>query len=379
MDVSIRAIRVMQRLAVGVTLLAAGESVAATIVYYDYPNGSFDANASTIIYKINNNNVFVGTDIPQSGGAAGSTRAFYSTNVGGVNNPSLSGEISSFAANFGAVAARVAAYGINDAGVVVGNINRGDNNTDVGSFKTTYLPGGTEYLPGGFGGSFVPNGIGNHSYILDINNHGDFVGFTSRNTLATQGFLVTGFVPTGSPGVPGGPGTTPGTTSLFGNTANGSHTEAHGINDADQIVGYFAGNNGNDPHTAFLKNSPSDPLTAFQIGGRSTDFWDINNLGEIVGSFLGADGLTHGLYLSQFGGTPVQFDIPGATGTAILGLNDRGIAVGIYGLPGSNKTHGFLLTDFRATSDPIDTPEPASLALLGGGLAGLWITRRRRA
>jgi uncharacterized membrane protein len=91
----------------------------------------------------------------------------------------------------------------------------------------------------------------------------------------------------------------------------------------------------------------------------STQVWDMNDSGEVVGLYTDATKKTHGFLLrlgdafSTFGITPqggisgafefISIDYPGATFTAAVGINSRGDIVGGY-KDAAGKMHGFFLT-----------------------------------
>jgi hypothetical protein len=75
-------------------------------------------------------------------------------------------------------------------------------------------------------------------------------------------------------------------------------------------------------------------------GAASTQAFDIDNRGQIVGEYRDAVGIFHG-FLRDPGGTFTTVDVPGATGTSITGINDRGQMIGLYADAGG-KSHGFL-------------------------------------
>src|SRR5512132_2885782 len=82
----------------------------------------------------------------------------------------------------------------------------------------------------------------------------------------------------------------------------------------------------------------------------STEAWGVNDMDQIVGSYLIDTGL-HGFLLS--GGTYITLDDPLATiGTAALGLNATGQIVGYY--QNANGYHGFLYSGGIYTT--IDDP-----------------------
>lgn len=78
-------------------------------------------------------------------------------------------------------------------------------------------------------------------------------------------------------------------------------------------------------------------------GSTFTSAWDVNPLGEIVGSFANADG-SYG-YLRTIDDEYVTIDFPGATATVAFGINVGGDVVGRYAAAG--KTYGFLASATR--------------------------------
>lgn len=103
--------------------------------------------------------------------------------------------------------------------------------------------------------------------------------------------------------------------------------------------------------TAFGQiNSPTYHYVAINFpGAASTEAHGINNFGEIVGFFnIGVANCQFGSTLCRFHGFKLKnkvftrIDIPGATDTRVLGLNDAGDVVGDY-RTSDNNIHGFLL------------------------------------
>lgn len=94
-------------------------------------------------------------------------------------------------------------------------------------------------------------------------------------------------------------------------------------------------------------------------GAASTLAWGVSTRGDIVGSYVGADKLTHGFLL--IGGQYSTVDFPGATSTSVFTINPRGDAGGVYVLDG--VSHGFVLAGGKFTT--IDFPG-ASASEVGG-------------
>ena len=137
-------------------------------------------------------------------------------------------------------------------------------------------------------------------------------------------------------------------------------TTAHGINARGDIVGFHA-------FVPIIECQPQIRLChGFLLSGgefAAIDFPGahgtlangINARGDIVGRYLGDDGLEHGYVLS--GGQFTTIDFPGAIFTNAIGINPRGDIVGSY-RGADNVSHGFLLRGGQFTS--IDFPGAAS-------------------
>lgn len=257
------------------------------------------------------------------------------------------------------------AYGVNDAGDIVG---------DIGAHGFVYT-----------GGSFtqidvsLPGATGTTAY--GINNDGAIVGIFAANH-QTHGFLdVNGnFSQIDVPGA--------------------TATYAYGINDGGEIVGRFRDSTGTH---GFLDVGGN--FTQIDVPGQGdTEAYGINDSGAIVGSsFLSG---YHGFV--DIGGSFTQLDFPAtptAYSTVAYGINDTGEIVGFtsaapayngflydghtftttdftYGYPrdinDSGQIVGWLGTGhgFLATPYTPPVPEPSSFALLGAGLLGLSATYR---
>jgi uncharacterized membrane protein len=154
----------------------------------------------------------------------------------------------------------------------------------------------------------------------------------------------------------------------------GSAATAFGINDKGTIVGqYTVGSetpgfirvNGK---TYITINAPSGPNV---VNAQS-----INNKGLVVGFYVGTDGQDHGFMVNEgsvkhkttsLTGTaiadptiPTVSGEPGATFvfSQILGINDKGIAVGYYG-DSTTSQHGFIYNTHTGQYTFLDDPSEA--------------------
>src|SRR5262249_40361575 len=127
---------------------------------------------------------------------------------------------------------------------------------------------------------------------------------------------------------------------------------AWGVNDMDQMVGYYQDASSAFTYHSFLTNGLGDAITFINfndpLGPTDTEARGINNAGQIVGFYYTLQS-EHAFLLS--GGTYTNIDNPFYLGQPIFphAINNGGVIVGSFGFSGG--TGGF-----------VDIPDPG-----GGG------------
>jgi uncharacterized membrane protein len=184
-----------------------------------------------------------------------------------------------------------------------------------------------------------------------INSAGTVVGSDgdgSAFTLSRRGALKT-FIPTG-----------------------GMSATALGINDGGTIVGQYVTSTAT---SGFIRVRGKTYVTVNgPTGSTMVSAQGINDKGRVVGFYVGADGQDHGLTVDARGmkrgtltGTaiadPTIPQVAGETGATfvfsqVLGINDKGIAVGYYG-DSTGSQHGFLYDSRTRHYTFLDDPSEA--------------------
>jgi probable HAF family extracellular repeat protein len=166
-----------------------------------------------------------------------------------------------------------------------------------------------------------------------INNRGQIVGFSLGTAIGEQhGFLYSRgrFTQLDVPGA--------------------SATAAEDINNTGQITGGFS--TVTQGH-GFLDTRGS--FTTFDVPGETeTDASGINDLGQIVGSFRSDGNPRHG-YLRDISGSLTSIDVPGATNTMASGINNAGQIVGTGVVVLGQLEHGFI-RDTTGSFTQLDVP-----------------------
>lgn len=179
----------------------------------------------------------------------------------------------------------------------------------------------------------APGGMSTAAY--GINDADEIVGFF-KDTNKTSGFLLSGgtFTP----------------INVTGDTV----TIAYGINNDPQIVGYFNDANGTHGFLVNLPNLLTGNFTPIDFPfSTATTAYGVNNHGEIVGSYQDANHQSHS-YLRGAGIRQLPF------GDAAFAINDNGWIVGL--LP---EQDGFLWKKNATAFTTIHFPDSENTSVYG--------------
>ncbi len=181
--------------------------------------------------------------------------------------------------------------GINDSGVVVGNVYEHTVGSNTPEYTAFIANGGTiTYLnaPGTLGGHGV-------TFANGINDAGQIVGaFTPDYTsTAYQGYIYQN-------------GTFTAFSDPYAGTQAGQGTLANGLNNEGVIVGNYVDSSGHQNgfiYTGSLTTINSAAFTTIDdpLGAGGTEIYGINDAGQIVGSYTDSSGVQHGFVASLNG------------------------------------------------------------------------------
>jgi probable HAF family extracellular repeat protein len=194
-------------------------------------------------------------------------------------------------------------YAINAAGAVTGYAT-----LPTGSYRAYLYSNGTMADLGAIGGSDYSSGAA-------INSLGHVVGESAvAGSDRHEAFVYRD-----------------GTMSDLG-TLGGEYSSAHGINDADQIVGYSSLADGS--FHAFLV-SGGQMVDLGTLGGTYSKAYAINETLQIVGQgYLPGNAQAHAFLYQN--GTMTDIDTLGSTHSEALSINAAGVIVGDYQTPGAD-------------------------------------------
>jgi probable HAF family extracellular repeat protein len=264
---------------IGFLLIIAAVAPASPIYTAAYL-GSLGGSSATG-YAVNNSGTVAGWG--QS--ASGAQQAFVSTSQG--LQPLSPGSPESYA------------YGINDAGTVVG---------------TTAVNGqvhGTIWSASG------PTDLGAGAYAMGINDSGQVVGGNGNAFVVSNGQVQS-----------------------LGTISGENWSAAYGINDAGTVVG--DGRLANGTFRGIVWSPDGSMILLGTFGGASSQATDINDSGEVVGFASVASGYQHAF--SALDALLIDLGTLGGGSSYAYGVNDNGAIVG-YSSLADGEQHAFLYED----------------------------------
>jgi uncharacterized membrane protein len=148
-------------------------------------------------------------------------------------------------------------------------------------------------------------------------------------------------------------------------------TTARGINKYGDIAGSYH-IPGSSRQAMLLKKGKFIPLASPTPDATFSEATSINDLGDVTGQWADGDGFFHGFLLSD--GVLTILDVPGATDTFALGVNNSGLVVGYWDVLDANGNYlanlGFTWKDGAFIDTHINFSGAAG-ALPGAGLFGV--------
>lgn len=184
-----------------------------------------------------------------------------------------------------------------------------------------------------------------YTYLFGVNNRGVAIGYYGDG--ATQHaaiYSIESRTWTDLPDIPGY-----------------SQNEGYGINDDGIAVGNAFTSN---TSAAWIWNPTTLSYSFFAVPGAaqySTSPSGLNDKDQVAGYFADASGVYHG-FIKEYG-TYTTIDVPGATNTFLDGLNNRGVVQGqIYNAAGAAE--GFVATS-GGIFTIVNYPGPKMTALVG--------------
>jgi probable HAF family extracellular repeat protein len=324
--------------------------------------GGSTSSTTTTGYAVNSSGAVAGWGLNSSGGQ----QAFVSAS-GGLTGLPLGSGTESYA------------YGINDAGTVVGNTYiGGQSHATIWSGSGATVLGANTYATAINGSGEVTGSNGQAFVVVDgqvqslatmsgvewssaygINNAGEVVG---DGELANGTFRGLIWTPDGSVVLLGTPG--------------GSSSQANDVNSSGEVVGFASLPSGYQHAFSMVDDMMIDLGTL----GESSYAYGINDSGEIVGYSYLTDGDQHAFLYDDGSMLDLNSLLPPNSGWVLeeaFGINDSGQITGM-GLYDGQQT-AFLMTDPPGgVGDVAAVPEPSAVLVIAAGIGLMMIMLRAR-
>ena len=219
---------------------------------------------------------------------------------------------------------------------------------------------------------------GTYTYAQGINNKDQIVGFYQN--YPRSGVINRGFLYSGGQYIPLDDPSSNLNKNGDSNTDNFG-TAAMGINNKGNIVGYYFDNS--DRAKGFIFSNGNYTTIDDPLGVGGTFALGINNKDEVVGFYYDSLHRQNGFLFSN--GNYTTLDDPlGLNGTYATGINDASVIVGYYLSNGFNSDggflasigHGFLASEHGSLASTV--PEPSTWAMMLIGFAGIGFVTYRR-
>ena len=246
---------------------------------------------------------------------------------------------------------------------------------------TSSLPTARGFLYSGGVNTAINDPSATDTLAQGINNKDQIVGYYNSDTIGApifHGFLYSG----GQYITLDDPSSNLNKIGSSGSAVSTTGTVAMGINDKGNIVGYYYFDN-SDRAKGFIFSNGNYTTIDDPLGVGGTFALGINNKDEVVGFYYDSLHRQNGFLFSN--GNYTTLDDPlGLNGTYATGINDASKIVGYYLAPEFNPVGGFFGSfghGFLASehgSLASTVPEPSTWAMMLMGFAGLGFMTYRR-
>lgn len=164
-----------------------------------------------------------------------------------------------------------------------------------------------------------------------INDHGQVVGYSRTQSERKHAFLYSD-----------------GTMQDLGTLEGESSSYARGINNKGEVVGYSETRVGDDGRAFFYSNGIMKDLSV--LVGRNSYAYGINNHGQVVGDFSTQSGDNRTFLYSSSNGFVKDLGTLGGRWSTVHGINDNGQVVGDFSTP-SGDERAFLYSPDGSVKD----------------------------